>query len=185
MKKILLLLAVAPFFLQSLAQNPETGSKNKRTIVRTNVRENLGDEQFLKISNLIYKSVTTGINGKTINAYQDISLKTLLTPEEILLKGAVEETVQIPVDKDIYIDSVISIAFNPNNMKSCRLFQDITKSDKILKYSAEMIGISLTYELIITGMSIGDVDIFYVTFADLKTLLDEKTYNELVNACYP
>jgi len=182
MKKTILLLATVPLFVLSFAQN------NKSTVL-SNAREKLGEQKFIRISKMIYAGATTGINGKKISAYQNDMLTTLITPEDLLKKGSSEMTVQTNSDRNDpnspLIDTVIRNDFRPDDVLGYRLVQNITKSTEPMKYSAEMVAISLTFDLMVSGINVGEKDLFYVKFDDLKTILDEKTFNELVDACIP
>jgi hypothetical protein len=182
MKKAILLMVVIPFFLVSFSQN-------SKSTVLTNAREKLGEQKFVRISKMIYAGVTTGINGKKIKAYQNDMLTTLITPEEILKKGSSEQAIQVAIDKkdpnSELIDTVIRVEFRPDDVKGFRLLQTVTKSAEPMNYSADMVGISLTFDMIVSGIRLGEQDLFYVKFEDLKTILDEKTFNELVDACIP
>jgi hypothetical protein len=182
MKKILLLMAILPFFVSSFAQST-------KSTVLTNAREKLGNQNFIRISKMIYAAATTGFNGKKIIAYTDDLLTTIATPEDILKKGGKEEAIQVPVnpkdpDSEL-IDTVIKNEFRPDDIVGSRLVQSVTKSADMMKYSADMIAFSLTYDLFVSGMMLGEQDLFYVKFEDLKTILDEKTYNDFVDACIP
>jgi hypothetical protein len=188
MKKIILLLAIVPFLFISCTQ--KGGSKRNSNVI-SNAKEKLGDQKFLQFSKLIFDAATKGINGKVIPAYQNDSLTLLLTAEEILKRGLVEQAVQIPMDKNDptapIIDSIIAIPLDPGkDINNFRIVQIITELKEKLKYSAEIVGMSLTFKFTIPGAnSFNDVPLFWVKFSDLKTVLDEKSYNELVDACIP
>jgi hypothetical protein len=182
MKKAILFMIIIPFFFISYSQNT-------KSTVLTNAREKLGEQKFIRMSKMIYAGVTTGINGKKIKAYQNDMLTNVTTPEEIRKKGSTEESIQIPIDKkdpsSPLMDTVIRNDFRPDDVKGFRLLQTVTKSEEPMKYSADMVGISLTFDMVVSGIRLGEQDLFYVKFEDLKTILDEKTFNELVDACIP
>ena len=190
MRKYFLLTALIPFFFNSFAQNSNIGGTEIKSNVLTIAREKLGEQKFLWIVKTIYLSAIKGVNGKPpVTVYQNELLTKVITPNEILKKGGTEETIQIPRYKNDpesqMIDTVIKNEFRPDDVKGCRLVQNITKSDDIMKYSAEMVAISLTYDLIVAGVHIEEPNLFYVKFADLKTILEDKMYSALVNACIP
>ena len=93
MKKTILILVLIPFFFLAIAQN-------SKSTVFTNAKEKLGDLKFTYISKIIYKGVTAGVNGKIIPAYSNEQLTSLVTPKEILQKGATEEAIQVPINKN-------------------------------------------------------------------------------------
>jgi hypothetical protein len=189
MKKTILLIALIPLFFVSFAQNADKGDGKIKSNVRTNTREKMGDAKFINVSKIIYSAVTSGYKGKHLIAYVNDQLNAIIPAEEILIKGTSEMNVQIPIDKkdpnSELVDTVIRNEFNPDDFKGCNLLQDITKSDNPMKYSAEMIAISLNFSLNVTGIILPEQPMFWVKFSDLKTILDEKTYKELVEACIP
>jgi hypothetical protein len=186
MKKIILLFAIVPFFIFSFAQNKDKGGLQKSTSP-TNAEEKLGKEKYVEICTAIYQCATKEYKSKKLTVYTDNSMSKVITPSEILQKGGMLESIQMadPYDSNMIIDTVFMTPFTPDQTAGIRVVQNILKSDNIYKYTAEMIGISLSYHHMEKDKYIGEEDLFFVKLADLKGFLDEKTYTELVNACLP
>ena len=127
---------------------------------------------------IIYEAATKGYGGAPIPGFQNDSLTSVYTPEEILKRGGYEETTQVPIDKtdpnSELIDTVIRNEFRPEEIRRYRLMEDWIFDKQTSQFFIRIIAIAPLFVMKISGVSedkIKEQPLFWVKWSDLRQIL--------------
>ena len=130
---------------------------------------------------IIYDACTKGYGSAPITAYRSDSLTTVCTAEEILTKGGQEEGIQIinpNGDGEQMIDTVIRNPFRPSEIKRFLLMEDWIFDKQTSQFFIRIIAIAPLYDLIVQGANLGENELFWVKWVDLRSILvNQEVFN--------
>ena len=131
---------------------------------------------------IVYDACTKGYGSAPITAYNNDSLTSVITAEEILKKGGSEESVQMANPNDpeseILIDTVIRNVFRPIEIKRFLLMEDWIFDKQTSQFFIRIIAIAPLFDLIVEGQNLGENELFWVKWSDLRpVLVNQEVFN--------
>lgn len=141
--------------------------------------------------NVIYQAALKGPNKEGgVQAYTSDSLDigAAYSEEDILGRGSQEfvTTIQdpnFPDDPYMVIDTVISIPFEPNQIKKYRLMEDWIFDYNYSDFRARIIAIAPLFNQVASGIELGEVPLFWVKMDDLRpVLVNQEIFNPFNDA---
>ncbi|MBI1305803.1 MAG: gliding motility protein GldN [Bacteroidetes bacterium] len=113
----------------------------------------------------------------------------ILTPEEVKAKGTTEFITQVPADPnnpdDIYnlVDTTITVQFEPKQIKKYRIMEDWVFDYNYSDFRPIIKAIAPLYPLIVSGVDLGEVPLFWVRMEELRPILvNEEVFNPFNDA---
>jgi gliding motility associated protien GldN len=131
---------------------------------------------------IIYDACTKGYGSAPVIAYRNDSLTSVITPEEILSKGGSEESVQMADPNDpngeALIDTVIRNPFRPSEIRRFLLMEDWIFDKQTSQFFIRIIAIAPLFDLVISGQNLGENELFWVKWTDLRpVLVNQEVFN--------
>jgi gliding motility associated protien GldN len=134
---------------------------------------------------IIYEAAVKGYGGAPIPAYQNDSLTSMRTPEEISKLGGYEETIQVPIDStdpnSELVDRVIRNEFRPEEIKRYCLMEDWIFDKQTSQFFIRIIAIAPMFVMKIPGVAedkIKEQALFWVKWSDLRqVLVNQEIFN--------
>lgn len=126
---------------------------------------------------LIYEAVTTGIGANTITAYKNDSFTSSYGEDEILTRGGEEVTWEYAPDPDYpdYMqDTTAYNDFLPESIKKYKLIEDWIFDKQSGRWFVKIIGIAPLYTLKVEGEDLGEQELFFIKWSDLKPKLTNR-----------
>lgn len=112
------------------------------------------------------------MNGK-LTAYQNDSLKSFFTSEEILKRVNREIVTQKedPNDPDNTIDTTVQVPFDPRDIKKYRIMEDWIFDHNYSDFRAKIIAIAPLFRPVFAGQELDEQPIYWVKMDDFRPLL--------------
>jgi gliding motility associated protien GldN len=134
------------------------------------------------LNRIMYDACTKGYGSAPITAYRSDSLTAVITVEEILAKGGSEESVQMANPNDpeseILIDTVIRNVFRYTEIKRFLLMEDWIFDKQTSQFFIRIIAIAPLFDLVVEGQNLGENELFWVKWSDLRPLLvNQEVFN--------
>ena len=131
---------------------------------------------------IIYDACTKGYGSAPVVAYRNDSLTSVITPEEILSKGGSEESVQMADPNDpngeTLIDTVIRNQFRPSEIRRFLLMEDWIFDKQTSQFFIRIIAIAPLFDLVISGQNLGENELFWVKWTDIRpVLVNQEVFN--------
>jgi gliding motility associated protien GldN len=124
---------------------------------------------------IIYEAATKGYGSAPIPAYRNDSLTSVLNPEEIITKGGSEESIQMPDPNDptgeTLIDTVIRNPFRPSEIRRYLILEDWIFDKQTSQFFIRIIAIAPLFDLTVAGQNLGENELFWVKWSDLRNVL--------------
>jgi gliding motility associated protien GldN len=123
-----------------------------------------------------YKVIHDNVMNTKLTAYRNDSLKSFYTPEEILKRGTVQNTITIqdksvPDDESATKDTTITINFDPSTIKKYRIMEDWIFDHNYSDFRAKIIAIAPLFKPVFAGVELGEQPIYWVKMDDLRPIL--------------
>ncbi len=118
-----------------------------------------------------------------IRAYRNDSLISFYTPDELKEKGGSEFVTTIqdwryPDDPYATKDTTLLIPFEPADIKKYRIMEDWVFDHTYSDFRATIIAIAPLFEQTASGISLGEVPLFWAKMADLREILvNQEVFN--------
>lgn len=130
---------------------------------------------------IMYESATTGYGGAPITAYRNDSLLSFYTAEELLTRGGEEKTEQYAPDPDypdFLIDTTIYLEFKPRTIIRYKIMEDWVFDKQRSTFYPRIIAIAPMYVKTIQGQVIGEEELFWAKWEDIKkVLVNQEIFN--------
>lgn len=131
---------------------------------------------------IIYDACTKGYGTAPVTAYKSDSLTSVITAEEILNKGGSEELIQAADPNDptgeTQIDTVIRNPFRPSEIRRFLLMEDWIFDKQTSQFFIRIIAIAPLFDLIANGQNLGENELFWVKWVDLRSVLvNQEVFN--------
>jgi gliding motility associated protien GldN len=127
------------------------------------------------LNKIVYEAATKGYGTAPINAFHSDSLTAVITAEDILKKGTSEESLTMvdPTDPDAerMIDTVIRNPFKIDDIKRFMIMEDWIFDKQTSQFFIRIIAIAPLFNMIESGMDLGEFPLFWVRWSDLRPIL--------------
>lgn len=152
-------------------------SREKQNLALTWPRNHMGKILFNKV-----------IDG-TLTAYQNDSLASQYTAEEVIERGAIKENQSIPNPEnpdDIYdlIDTVITTEFDPEKILKWRIMEDWIFDRKHSVMIVRIIAIAPLFKPVAAGLELPETPLFWIRWDETreKVLTNQEMFNPFNDA---
>jgi len=131
---------------------------------------------------IIYDAAIKGYGGAPIPAYQNDSLTSVITAEDIIKKGGSETTTQVNIDRNDpnseLVDTVIRNEFRPSDIKRYLLMEDWIFDKQTSQFFIRIIAIAPMFEMQAAGLTLPEMPLFWVKWSDLRpVLVNQEIFN--------
>jgi gliding motility associated protien GldN len=120
-----------------------------------------------------YRIIHDNVMNSKLTAYQNDSLKSFFTSEEVLRRGTREIVTQVVDrnDPDNTVDTSVIIPFDPRDIKKYRIMEDWIFDHNYSDFRAKIIAIAPLYKPIFAGVELGEQPIYWVKMDDIRPIL--------------